>query len=104
MVEIKVTPEEVKKIAGLSKMDVSGQEELFAELFTDTLVKIQDLKEVDTTKVEETFQVTGLVNVFQDEELQSDSLTKEECLSNAKENINGLFSTAGVFYKGENVS
>lgn len=99
-----MTPDEVKKIAGLSKMDVSGQEELFADLFTDTLVKIQDLKEIDTSEVEETFQVTGLTNVFQEKDFQGDSLTKEECLSNAKDNINGLFGTAGVFYKGEDVS
>ena len=104
MADIKVTPEEVKKIAGLSKMDVSGQEEVFAELFTDTLKKIQDLNEVDTGDVEETFQVTGLKNVYQDEKFEGNSLSKDDALSNAKENIKGLFSTKGVFYKEADVS
>lgn len=104
MAELTITVEEVKKIAKLANMNVSGEEEKFAQMFTDTLKKIQDLNELDTKGVPETFQVTGLTNVFQDEKLGEDSLTKEEALSNAKEVTRGLFTTKGVFYKEEDVS
>ncbi len=99
----RITVEEVKKIAKLAKMNVSGQEEKFAELFTDTLTKIQDLNEVDTKDVAETFQVTGLTNIFQDKPKEN-TLTKKEALSNSKNTIKGLFSTKGVFIKEEDVS
>lgn len=99
----KISIEEVKKIAQMAKMDVSGQEERFAEMFTDTLRKIQDLNQVDTKEVGETFQVTGLTNVFQDD-LEECTLSKDEALSNSKNVVNGLFSTKGVFIKEEDVS
>jgi len=104
MAEPTITVEEVKKIAKLANMNVTGQEEKFAQLFTDTLRKIQDLNEIDTSKIAETFQVTGLTNVFQKETDSPNSLTKEEALSNAKETERGLFATKGVFYKEEDVS
>jgi aspartyl/glutamyl-tRNA(Asn/Gln) amidotransferase C subunit len=99
----KISVEDVKKIAQLAKMNVSGQEEKFAELFTDTLTKIQDLNQVDTSGVTETFQVTGLENIFQDN-LKGNTLSKDETLSNSKNVINGLFTTKGVFIKEEDVS
>jgi aspartyl/glutamyl-tRNA(Asn/Gln) amidotransferase C subunit len=104
MPDVKITAEDVKKIAVLSRMDVNGQEKRFAELFTDTLEKIQDLNEIDTANTPETFQVTGLKNVFQTEEMPDKGLTKEEALSNAKEVTRGLFVTKGVFYKEPDAS
>ena len=103
MGKLSISVEEVKKISKLSKMDMSGQEEKFAELFTDTLTKIQDLNEVDTKNVIETFQVTGLTNIFQDN-LKERTLSKDESLSNSKNTVNGLFVTKGVFIKEEDVS
>jgi len=104
MPDVKITAEDVKKIAILSKMDVSGQEEHFAELFTDTLKKIQDLNEIDTKNTSETFQVTGLKNVYQTKDMPDKGLTKKEALLNAKEVSRGLFVTKGVFYKEPDVS
>lgn len=94
-----ITIEEVKKIAALSKLDISGDEEKFTELFQDTLSYIQVLNELDTSDVEETFQVTGLKNVFMDKN-SSSTLTQEEALKNAKlkgNEMNGLFTTKAVF-------
>jgi len=92
-----ITKEQVKKIAQLAKLDVTGQEEKFADLFTDTLKKIDVLRELDTSNVKETFQVTGLSNVFQGEESIRATLSKKEALSNAKEKVDGLFATEPVF-------
>lgn len=91
-----ISKEEVKKIADLANLDISGDAEKLASLLSDTLDYIQTLKELDTSNVEETFQVTGLTGVFQDDS-DPDSLTKEEALSNASDNYKGLFSTKPVF-------
>lgn len=94
-----ISIEEVKKISKLSKMDIVGQEEKFSKLFTDTLSKIQVLDELNTDKVEETFQVTGLKNVFQEKDFSGNPLSKGEALSNVKEVVNNLVATKGVFIK-----
>ena len=91
-----ISKEETKKLAGLANLDISGQGDKLAEILSDTLDYVKTLEELDTSNVEETFQVTGLNNVFQGDE-KSDSLTKDEALSNAHEEINGLFSTKAVF-------
>lgn len=96
MSEKYISKEEVKKIADLANLDISGETDKLANLLSDTIGYIQTLKELDTSNVEETFQVTGLIGVFQDDS-DSDSLTKEEALSNSSNNYNGLFSTKPVF-------
>ena len=95
--KLKITKEQVEKVALLSKLELDGEEEKFAEMFTDTLEKIEVLNELNTDKVIETFQVTGLTNVFQKDIEIKASLTTKEALSNGKEISNGLFVTKGVF-------
>ncbi len=92
-----ISKEDVVKIATLAKLDISGQEELFASLFSQTIDYIKILEELDTKDVAETYQVTGLVNVFQQGLENRATLTKEEVLQNAHETANGLISTKGVF-------
>jgi len=96
MAEKIISKEEVKKIADLSGLDISGQSEKLSDILSDTLDYVKTLEKLDTSGVEETFQVTGLTNVFQGDE-KSDSLKKDEALYNAHEEINGLFSTKPVF-------
>lgn len=91
-----ISKEETKKLAELANLDISGQKDKLAEILSDTLDYVKTLEELDTSNVDETFQVTGLTNVFQGDE-KSDSLNKDEALSNAHEEINGLFSTKAVF-------
>lgn len=91
-----ITKEDVLKIATLAKLDVTGDEERLAQMFSETLDYIEILNELDTSNTPETFQVTGLTNVFQDGN-QTVTLTKEEVLSNAPEVIDGLISNKGVF-------
>lgn len=96
MADKKISVEEVKRMAILSNLDVSGQEEKLVLLFSDTLKHLEVLDELDTSEVSETNQVTGLTNVFQDEK-NFKTLTTKEALSNAKEQSNGLFATKAVF-------
>ncbi|HNS71475.1 MAG TPA: Asp-tRNA(Asn)/Glu-tRNA(Gln) amidotransferase subunit GatC [bacterium] len=99
---IEITKEEVIKISKLAKMNVDGEEERFAKLFTDTLNKIEILNELNTENIEETFQVTGLKNVYQEEPIDNRKLKKEEVFQNVKDKVKGLISTKGVFSGEEN--
>lgn len=97
----KITTEDVKKIAELSRLKLTEKElEEFAEKFTDTLEYMDMLDELDTDGVDETYQVTGLTNVFQNGEVIP-SLTKEAALMNADEVIDDYFSTKGVFERSQ---
>ena len=92
----KITIEEVKKIAQMSKLNIEGDEEKFSQLLSQTLDYIKILDELDTSKVSETFQVTGLTNVYQDGS-QKVTLPREDALKNVKEIIRNLVVTKGVF-------
>lgn len=92
-----ISKEEVKKIAKLSNLSISGDEEKFSELLSDTISYIDILNELDTENVSETYQVTGLSNVFQGGSENKATLTQKEALSNVKREENDLFVTDPVF-------
>lgn len=63
-----LTAEEVKKLALLSRIALSDQEvEKFRKDLSTVLDYIDELKKVDTSGVDEVFEVTGLVNVQRDD-------------------------------------
>ncbi|MBI2414666.1 Asp-tRNA(Asn)/Glu-tRNA(Gln) amidotransferase GatCAB subunit C [candidate division WWE3 bacterium] len=92
-----VTHETVQKVAKLCNLTLT-QEEIskFSIFFTDTLKYMDMLGELDTSKIKETYQVTGLTNIFQNGDSVK-SLSVEQALSNASENINNYFGTKAVF-------
>lgn len=98
MAKTLITKEQVVKIAALCKLQLSEAEvEKFSRLFSETLQVIDVLNELDTSKVPETYQVNGLTNVFQKDDENVATLTKEEVLKNAKRVEKGLFATEAVF-------
>ncbi len=68
-----ITQDEVRHIAGLVKLKLSGEE---VTKFTDQLGTILDffaqLQEANTDGVEETSQVTGLSNITRSDEITVD--------------------------------
>jgi len=92
-----ISEEQVKKIALLADLDIDGNEKKFSELLSDTLEYVQILNELNTSNVKETYQITGLENVFQKENQNTATLSKEEALSNGNKVENGLFATKPVF-------
>ncbi len=67
-----ITIEEIKHIAELSRLKLSDEEML--KLGSDLgsiLDYIETLKEVDTRKVKETAQVSGLSDVFREDEVKN---------------------------------
>ena len=93
-----LTKEQVLHIAKLCNLTLTESEvEKLAKMLSDTLDYIGVLDELDTSGVNETFQVTGLTNVFQQKNDEVTTLSQEEALKNAKEVIKDMFATKGVF-------
>ena len=97
MAENKITKDDVEKVAELSRLKLTNKEtEKFAEMFTDTLTYMDSLNELDTDSTKETYQVTGLTNVFQDREAKDNTLDQKEALRNASKTKDNLFVTDAV--------
>ncbi|HLD11614.1 MAG TPA: Asp-tRNA(Asn)/Glu-tRNA(Gln) amidotransferase subunit GatC [Patescibacteria group bacterium] len=93
----KLTKEQVEKVAHLARIGLTLKDtKLFQEQLSDILTYVEKLNGVDTSKVSMTSQVTGLTNVFREDEA-SPSLSVEDVLSNAPKKKNNLFIIPAVF-------
>jgi len=93
-----ISKEQVKHIAKLAQIPLKdGEDVMFAEIFSDTISSINVLNELDTSSTSETYQVTGLVNVYQKGNENTATLTQENALKNAGIVERGLIGTKGVF-------
>ena len=94
-----MSEDEVKKIAGLVKLELSHDEiEKFRTTIPQTLETIEILKELDTSDISPTSSVTGLTDVYQQESV-GNGLSQKEALANTREVVNGLFATSAVLSK-----
>lgn len=91
----------VKHVAKLANLQITEDEEKkYAKQLSDVLEYVKKLEEVQTDKVEETAQVTGLVNIKRDD-LISPSLTQEEALQSAPTPTQkGFFQVPGILDQG----
>ena len=82
---------EVKKIANLARLDLTDKElKIYGNQLSDVLSYIDQIKEVDTTNVEPTAQVTGLENVLREDRIEDwDQNEREAALKQAPEMENG---------------
>ena len=88
---------DVPHIAKLANLVISETEaKKFENQLSSILEYIDRLKKVNTENVDETSQITNLVNVTKNDDT-SPSLTQEEALSNTKSKHNGLFKVKAVF-------
>lgn len=94
--KIILSKDQVKYIAHLSNLFLSEEEagKITRDL-SDTLAFIEKIKKVDTTNLQPTCQVTGLINVFREDKIIP-SLTQEEALKNAKSVYNGYFKIQAI--------
>jgi aspartyl-tRNA(Asn)/glutamyl-tRNA(Gln) amidotransferase subunit C len=98
MTKNKITKEDIEKIAELTNFKLSKEDiARFAEMFTDTIKYMDILNELDTTGVTETYQVTGLTNVFQEEDTKPTTLHQDAAIRNGNEVEDNLFVTKAVF-------
>ncbi len=82
---MKITQEEVQRVAQLARLDLSAAEvERMTGQLDAILSYVAKLDELDTTGVAVTTHTQEVVNAFRDDEVQ-ESLPREHALSNAPE-------------------
>lgn len=93
-----ISKEEVKHIADLARLELSEEEiSKFQKELSSILEYVSQLSEVDTEKVEPTFQTTGLENVFREDKVEDHELSQKEALKNAPDKKDGYFKVKPVF-------
>lgn len=92
-----ISLEDVMKLASLSALHVSDEEakKLQGEL-QNILKFVEQLNGVDTTGVEPTYQVTGLENVWRDDEIIDYGLSREDLLKNTPASQDGQIKVKRV--------
>ena len=80
---MKVTDQDVKIVASLSRLNIDGEEtkEVIAQL-DKFLTYVENLQEIDTSKIEPTTYAVPMQNVFRDDKVKP-SLERDLALSNA---------------------
>ncbi len=85
-------------IARLARLYLTPkQSKKFSKQLSDILAHIKKMDEVDLSKVEPTFQTTGLTDALRDDEIEKARvLTQEEALSNAPKKSRGFFKVPKI--------
>ena len=93
---MKITLEDVEKVAKLARLDVSpAEKEAFAKQLSQILTHMETLRQYDTEGIEPTATVLGEVNVFR-EDVVRPSLTVDKALANAPERDADGFSVPKI--------
>jgi aspartyl-tRNA(Asn)/glutamyl-tRNA(Gln) amidotransferase subunit C len=93
---VKITLNEVRRIADLANLEFSDQEcEELASQLSDVLDYIETLKELDTAGVSPTSHLQESGEAFREDEVRP-SLSEAEALANAPERGGGLFKVPKV--------
>lgn len=80
---MKLTKEQIYKIAELSRIELKGDElEKFFDQFSNILDFVNKINNTDTKDIKVTYEVTGLTNVFRDDDVRDDYFNKKLLLSN----------------------
>ena len=91
----KLTRDDVFKLAQLARIKLSEEETLeYAEEITKILDYVEQLNNVDTSNLTPTNQVTGLSNVWREDELIDYGYNPEDLLKNVPK-VNGKFIEIG---------
>lgn len=88
---MRITKEQVEHVAKLARLAITEQEkEKYSQQLSSILTYIEKLNELDTSRVEPTFHVLPLKNVFR-EDVVRPSCPREEILKNAPERTEEFF-------------
>ncbi len=98
---MKITLEDVEKVAKLARLEVSpAEKEAFASQLSQIVTYVETLKRYDTTCIEPTATVLGQVNVFRDDAIRP-SLSVEQALANAPQREADGFSVPKIINASE---
>lgn len=94
-----LSPQEIEDIATLARLQLSDEEKtMYAEQLSAILDYVKMLDEVDTSMVEETCQVTGLMNVIRDDEVvEISDEQKKDIIEAFPDKIGSLLKVKKVF-------
>lgn len=97
-----LTKQDVEHIASLARLELTEEEkEKFTKELSSILDYFEQLKEVDTEKVEPTYQVTGLENVMRKDKVEGcEEEVRNDSLDQFPEKVKDFLKVKGVF--GEN--
>ena len=97
--KIVLSKEEIEKLARLSNLVLTdSQKKKIASQFGETLEFVENLKDLDTSKVSSLTNVTGQENKFFEDGVENRRLlTQDEAVGNAKSKREGLFVVPKVF-------
>lgn len=94
---VKLTTEDVRHVAYLARLQLSADQiEKFLTQLSSILHLVEQVSRVDTTNIEPTSQVTGLENVFRNDEVNT-SLSQEEVIKNSSRTYKGYFMVDAIF-------
>lgn len=92
-----ISLESIRKLASLSALTVSDDEALrLQDELQHILAFVEQLNSVDTAGVEPTYQVTGLENVWRDDEIIDYGLDREALLKNTPDKQDGQIKVKRV--------
>lgn len=93
---MKISIEEVKHIADLSKLDLCKEElELFTNQLDQIINFVSKLNEVDTSNIEKTSHVLNLKTPFREDEV-IERFKQEDALKNAPDSERGYFKVPKI--------
>ncbi|PIR92741.1 Asp-tRNA(Asn)/Glu-tRNA(Gln) amidotransferase GatCAB subunit C [Candidatus Falkowbacteria bacterium CG10_big_fil_rev_8_21_14_0_10_44_15] len=76
---MKLSKQEIQHIADLARLELTDEElEKYGSQLSDVLNYIDQLKEVDTSNIEPTAQVTGMENIMRADEAENWPLDETE--------------------------
>ncbi len=94
-----LTTAEIEKLANLSNLTLTEEEMAkIGTQFSETITYIENLNDLDTSKISSITNVTGQENkFFEDGEENMRLFIQEEATSNSRSKKNGLFVVPKVF-------
>ena len=92
-----ISLDDVKKLAALSALRVTDEEVQTLQAELQNILKfVEQLDSVDTNGVEPTYQVTGLENVWREDEIIDYGLSRDDLLRNAPNKQDGQIKVKRV--------
>ena len=95
--KINLSIDEVKHVAKLAKLELTEEEIVkFQKQLSSIVEFVRKLEELDIKNVNPTSQVTGLENVFREDEVKP-SLNQKDVLANSPSTHDGYFRVRAIF-------
>jgi len=97
----KLNKKDVEHIAQLARLNLTEAEILrFQKQLSEVVSYVEELSEVDTSKVLPTSQTTGLTNIFRGDEIDKEGFSQEDATGGTKNSHNGYFIVPQILEKG----